>query len=101
MRDVYVIGAGITQFGELWRSSLRDLFVTAANEAMKDSGVDRLDRMYVGCMSSGLLVEQEHLSSLLADYLGGLPMACVRVESACASGHVRLMESAFVGTPCV
>ena len=95
MRDVYVIGAGITQFGELWDQSLRDLFVVAAQEAMRDATVERLDGMYVGCMSPGLLVEQEHLSSLLADYLGVAPVPCVRVESACASGGVAFRSAFF------
>jgi acetyl-CoA C-acetyltransferase len=95
MRDVYVIGAGITQFGELWDLSLRDLFVAAAKDAMRDGAVDRLDGMYVGCMSSGLLVEQEHLSSLLADYLGVSPVPCVRVESACASGGFAFRSAFF------
>jgi acetyl-CoA C-acetyltransferase len=95
MRDVYVIGAGITQFGELWDMSLRDLFVSAAKEAMRDGAVDRLDGMYVGCMSPGLFVEQEHLSSLLADYLGAVPVPCVRVESACASGGLAFRSAFF------
>jgi acetyl-CoA C-acetyltransferase len=95
MRDVYVIGAGITRFGELWGVSLRDLFVGAAKDAMRDGSVDRLDGMYVGCMSPGLFIEQEHLSSLLADYLGVLPVPCVRVESACASGGVAFRSAFF------
>jgi acetyl-CoA C-acetyltransferase len=95
MRDVYVIGAGITQFGELWDLSLRDLFVAAAREAMRDAAIERLDGMYVGSMSPGLLVEQEHLSSLLADYLGAAPVPCVRVESACASGGVAFRSAFF------
>ena len=60
MRDVYVIGAGLTRFGELWEHSLRDLFVQASTEAIRDAGVETLDGMYIGCMSSGLFVEQEH-----------------------------------------
>jgi acetyl-CoA C-acetyltransferase len=95
MRDVYVIGAGITQFGELWNMSLRDLFVAAAKEAMKDGAVGRLDGMYVGSMSPGLFAGQEHLSSLLADYLGAVPVPCVRVESACASGGVAFRSAFF------
>jgi len=62
---------------------------------MVDAGVDRLDGMYVGSMSPGLLVEQEHLSSLLADYLGVLPAPCVRVESACASGGAAFRSAFF------
>jgi acetyl-CoA C-acetyltransferase len=95
MRDVYVIGAGLTRFGELWEHSLRDLFVQAATEAIRDSGIDKLDGMYIGCMSSGLFVEQEHLSSLLSDYLGVAPAPAVRVESACASGGMAFRSAFF------
>lgn len=86
MRDVAVIGIGIQRFGELWERSLRDLWVEAALNAIRDAGVDHIDSMYVGCMSGGLFVGQEHLGSLLADYLGVLPIPATRVESACASG---------------
>jgi acetyl-CoA C-acetyltransferase len=95
MRDVYVIGSGTTRFGELWDRSLRDLFVEASMLAIRDAGIDRLEGMYVGCMSSGLLVEQEHLASLLADYLGVSPVAAVRVESACASGGLAFRSAFF------
>ena len=86
MRDVAVIGIGIQRWGELWDRSLRDIWVEAALNAIHDAGVDHLDSMYVGCMSGGLFAGQEHLGSLLADYLGVLPIAATRVESACASG---------------
>ena len=43
-------------------------------------------------MSSGLFVGQEHLASLLADYLGRTPVPAARVESACASGGVALRQ---------
>ncbi len=86
MREVAVIGIGITKFGELWESSLRTLAVQAALAAIDDSGVDKLDSMYIGCMTSGLFVGQEHLGSLIADYIGNKNIAATRVESACASG---------------
>jgi acetyl-CoA C-acetyltransferase len=86
MRDVAVIGTGMTKWGELWEKSLRTIFVETALLAMKDAGVDRIDSMYVGCMSSGLFVGQEHIASLLADYLGQTPVPATRVETACASG---------------
>lgn len=88
MRDVAVIGVGIQKWGELWEKSLRDLFVESALTAIKDAGVDRVDSMYVGCMSSGLFTGQEHLASLLSDYLGINPAPATRVESACCSGGV-------------
>ncbi len=95
MREVAVIGVGMNRWGELWEKSLRDIFVEAALEATKDAGVDRIDSMYVGCMSSGLFVHQEHLGSLLADYLGVNPIPCTRVESACASGGAAV-RAAFI-----
>jgi acetyl-CoA C-acetyltransferase len=95
MRDVFVIGSGLTRFGELWESSLRDLFVEASTLAIRDAGVQELEGMYIGCMSSGLFIEQEHISSLLADYLGVAPVPAVRVESACASGGMAFRSAFF------
>jgi len=90
MRDVAIVAAGMTRFGELWRSSLRDLFVEAASEAMKAARVDKVDAIYVGNMSAGQFVGQEHLGPLMADWLGVAGAAAMRVESACASGGAAL-----------
>lgn len=90
MRDVAVIGVGMNKWGELWEKSLRQVFTEAALLALDDAGVDKIDSLIVGCMSSGLFVGQEHLSSLLADYLGQVPVPAARVESACASGGLAL-----------
>ncbi|MBU0754996.1 MAG: thiolase domain-containing protein [Planctomycetes bacterium] len=93
MRDVAVIGVGLNKWGELWNHSLRDIFVESALSAIDDAGVDHIDAMYVGCMSSGLFVAQEHLGSLLPDYLGMNPTPCTRVESACASGGLAFRQA--------
>jgi acetyl-CoA C-acetyltransferase len=87
MRDVAIIGVGMNkQWGELWEMSLRDVFVEAALAAIDNAGVDHIDSMYVGCMSSGLFCGQEHVGAVMADYLGQCPVPATRVESACASG---------------
>ena len=86
MRDVAVIGVGMQKWGELWAKSLRDIFVESALLAIDDAGVDHIDSMYVGSMSPGLFAGQEHLGSVLADYLGQKYLRGTRVESACASG---------------
>ena len=93
MRDVAVIGVGMIKWGELWEQSLRDMFVEAALKAIDDAGVDKIDSMYVGCMSSGLFVGQEHLGGLMADYLGVCPIPATRVESACASGGAAFRQA--------
>lgn len=93
MRDVAVIGIGMNKWGELWEKDLRDIYVEAALLAMKDAGIDTIDSMYVGCMTSGLFNSQEHLGSLMADYLGVCPIPATRVESACASGGIAVRQA--------
>jgi acetyl-CoA C-acetyltransferase len=90
MREVAIIGVGMTKFGELWDQGIRDVFAEAALKAMSNAGVDKIDSLYVGCMSSGLYAYQEHLASLMADYIGQKGIPATRVESACASGSIAL-----------
>jgi acetyl-CoA C-acetyltransferase len=90
MREVAMVAAGMTPFGELWNLSLRDLFVEAAAEALSQAGVDHVDDIYVGNMSGGQFVGQEHVAPLMADHLGLAGVCATRVESACASGGAAL-----------
>ncbi len=94
MREVAIIGVGMTKFGELWNKSLRDLFVEAALVAVDDAAIDinEIDSMYVGSMSSGLFTDQEHIGPLLADNLGIVPAPATRVESACGSGGIAFRQ---------
>jgi acetyl-CoA C-acetyltransferase len=85
----------MSEWGEVWRESLRGLFVDAGRAALKNAGIDHLDSLYVGCMSSGLFVNQEHLGALMADYLGMPGLPAVRVESACASGGMAVRQAFF------
>ncbi len=93
MRDVAVIGTGMTKFGELWGQSIKEIFVEAAQQAIDDSGMDHIDSLYVGSMSPGLFVGQEHLGAMMADYLGVNPIPATRVESACASGGAAFRQA--------
>jgi acetyl-CoA C-acetyltransferase len=95
MREVAIVAAGMTRFGELWESSLRDLFAEAALECLGAARVDHVDSIVVGCMAAGQFVGQEHLGPLFADQLGMAGVAATHVESACASGGVAL-RSAFI-----
>ncbi len=95
MKEVAVIGAGMTKFGELWSQSLRDIFVEAALKAIDDAHVDHIDSMYVGSMTPGLFVGQEHIGALMADYLGTPSIPAVRIESACCSGGMALRLGFF------
>ncbi|MFP4006027.1 MAG: thiolase domain-containing protein [Candidatus Hadarchaeia archaeon] len=95
MRNVAIVGTGMTKFGELWDTSFRDLFVDAGTRALKDAGMkgDEIDGMYVGNMSAGQFIHQEHVASLIADHAGLVPTPCTRVEAACASGGLALREA--------
>ena len=68
MRDVAIIGVSQTKFGELWDSSFRDLIAEAGIKALVDAEIDGADieAMFVGNMSSGLFVEQEHIAALIS-----------------------------------
>ncbi len=96
MRDVAIIGVGCTEFGELWDKSFREIFVEAGVSAIEDANVQggKIDALYVGNMSGGRFIEQEHLGSLIADYSGlaSLHIPSTRVEAACASGGLALRQ---------
>jgi len=97
MRDVAVIGVGCTTFGEKWNVSFRNLFVEAGILALEDAGLagEQIDAMYVGNMSAGRFVEQEHIGALIADYTGlaSYHIPSTRVEAACASGGLSFRQA--------
>jgi len=90
-RDIFLIGAGQTQFGERWNASLRNLMEEAITAALDDAPCTSLDVDIV--VVSNMLAErvnsQAHLGALAASILPHHPPA-LRVESACASGAVAL-----------
>ncbi|HXW98509.1 MAG TPA: thiolase domain-containing protein [Methanomicrobiales archaeon] len=97
MRDVAVIGIGCTRFGEKWEASFRDLFVEAGALALRDAEIsgEQIDAMYVGNMSAGRFVEQEHIGALIADYAGlsTRHIPSTRVEAACSSGGLAFRQA--------
>jgi acetyl-CoA C-acetyltransferase len=86
MQDVAIIGIGSTPVGEPWEMSLRDIAVQSTWAAMDDAGVEAVDGLVVGNMSSGNFVDQESLGSLIADYAGLGHISAFKVEAACGSG---------------
>jgi len=94
MRDVAIIGVSQTKFGELWESSFRQLIAEAGLSAIEDSNIsgNDLDAMFVGNMTAGIFIQQEHIASLIADHTGLNPIPCTRVEAACASGGLALRQ---------
>ncbi len=96
MRRVAVVGVGITEFGELWDSSFRKLGIGAGLSAVADAKIsaDKIDCLYVGNMSAGRFIRQEHVGALIADYSGIARdhIPATRIEAAGASGGLALRQ---------
>ncbi|HZY70722.1 MAG TPA: thiolase domain-containing protein [Thermoplasmata archaeon] len=96
MREVAVLGVGMTRFGELWDRSFREIGIEAGLEALVNAKLSSSDlgALYLGNMASGSLISQEHIAPLIVDYagLGGHHLPAVRVEAGGASGAVALHE---------
>ncbi len=107
MRKAAIVGVGCTDFGELWNKSFRDLFVEAGAGAIIDAGIGskEIDAVFVGNMSGGRFIGQEHIGALIADYSGlagpDLNIPSTHVEAACASGGLALRQAIMaVGSGC-
>jgi len=96
MREVAIIGIGMTEFGELWQKSFRELVAEAGVKAILDAGIEgeNIDAMYIGGMSTGRFIGQEHVGSLALEVAGleDLHIPATRVEAACASGGVAMHQ---------
>ncbi len=88
VRNVAIIGIGLTKFGEHWHMGLKELAVEAGIKAVEDAGIsgENIQLVVGGNMSGGLFAGQEHGAGLLADYLGLNPIPAIRTEGACSSG---------------
>lgn len=93
--DVAIIGVGMTKFGEFWERSYRDLMTEAGIKAIRDAQIDgaEIQELFVGSMTPGLFIKQEHIGALVADHAGLLGIPATRVESACASGGLALRQA--------
>ena len=56
---------------------------------------EKIDAMYIGNMSAGRFIEQEHIGALIADYAGLAThhIPSTRVEAACASGGLAFRQA--------
>lgn len=76
----------MTRFGRLEGVGLLDLLVEAARKAMADAGVEVVDHVFVGAMSTGMTCGLSAVASALVDRLHLFPAAAERVENGPASG---------------
>jgi acetyl-CoA C-acetyltransferase len=94
MREVAIIGVGLTRFGERWEHGMRELMAEAGIRALEDAGITSKDVevVYGSTMASGRFIGQEHIAALLSDQLGFRNIPAVRIENACASGGSALRQ---------
>jgi len=99
MRGVSIIGVGETQFGELWDKSFRELGIEAGLRAIQDAEIaaENVDAIYVGNMSAGKFIDQEHVAALVADYAGlaDQHLPTIRVEGGGACGAIAIQQAAM------
>ena len=88
MRDVAIIGAGMTNFGKFLDRSMKDLAREAVTGALDAGSVDKskLEVAVVGNATAGLITGQEMIRGqvvLREMGIGGIPI--INTENACAS----------------
>jgi acetyl-CoA acetyltransferase len=88
MRDVAIIGAGMTKFGKFLERSLKDLAREAVEGALQSAGIDKsqVQVAVVGNATAGLITGQEMIRGqvVLRELgIGGIPV--INTENACAS----------------
>ncbi len=93
MREVAVVGAGMTRFGKFADKGIKDLVAEAVNAAVEDAGIEFTDieAAYVGSAVPGVMTGQEQIKAqvcLSAMGIDTIPM--YNVENACASSSSAL-----------
>jgi len=88
VREVHIVGVSQAPITRDSTVRGRHLAASVVRDAIADAGIekDRIDALYVGNMTSGLLAGQQQLGGLIADYAELAGIDAVTVEAACASG---------------
>ena len=94
MRDVYIIGAGMTQFGKHLERSLRDLGREACLLAIQDAGVTpkEVEAGYCGNALAPAIQGETGVGQNVFWEVGISGIPIVNMENACASGSTALRE---------
>ena len=88
MRDVAIVGAGMTRFGKYLDRSMKDLARESVEDALQTAGIEAraIEAAVVGNAMAGLITGQECIRGqvvLREMGIGGIPV--VNTENACAS----------------
>ncbi len=91
MREVYVAGLGITSFSRL-EYPLAEIAAYPGLKAMIDSGIKKVDHLYVANMGGGRVNGQTGLASAVVDHLSLCPAGAETIENGPASGASALKQ---------
>ncbi len=93
MREVAIVGAGMTRFGKYADKGIKQLVAEAVTAAFDDAGIDKtqIEAAYLGSAVPGVMTGQEQIKAqvtLSAMGIDTIPM--YNVENACASSSSAL-----------
>ncbi|HVL88294.1 MAG TPA: 3-ketoacyl-CoA thiolase [Candidatus Thermoplasmatota archaeon] len=96
MRDVAIVGGGVTKFG-VRAATWKELVQEAGKATFEDvPGLDRkeVDSLFVGAAEPERFAFQSHVAPLAAEQVGVKPWRMIqRVELACASGQAAIRSA--------
>lgn len=94
MRDVYIVGVGMTPFGKHLERSLRDLGFEACLNALQDAGCtpDTIESGYCGNALAPTLQGETGVGQNVLWEVGINRIPIVNIENACASGSSAFRE---------
>ncbi|MGB9499203.1 MAG: thiolase family protein [Dissulfuribacterales bacterium] len=88
MRDVAIVGVGMTRFGKYPNKGIKDLVREAVEDALGDAGIDKkkIEAAFVGNAAAGLMTGQEQIrGQVTLSAMGIDEIPIYNIESACAS----------------
>ncbi len=97
MREVVIVGAGMTKFGRHDDKTLMELLIESSTKALENAELygENVDCVYVSSAFSGELTHQSAIASALTDQLGLLPAGAERIENGPASGGSAVKNAFF------
>ena len=95
-QNAYVIGVGMTRFGKHLDKGLKELAISAINEALQDAGIDKskVDAAYMGTAASSVITGQVCIPGqavLRTMGIGRIPV--INVENACATSSTAFQQA--------
>ncbi len=80
----------MTKIGRFYEKHAKELFAEALWKAIEDAGGVKPQAIVVGNMTSSVLMGQDSLGAMMADYAGFRGLPAFKVEAACGSGGAAL-----------